>query len=90
MLCSLKNKRPDKALNNRLLAMAYALIALAVSIAVFFTYPEYYSHSIIFVVLFLILCIYLNIKIITAAEEAISYGGFANEIIKNKRNQTTI
>ena len=86
MLCSLKNKRPDKALNNRLLAMAYCLIALAVSITVFFAYPEYHAHSIIFVVFFLILCIYLNIKIISAAEEAISYGGFANEIIKNNSN----
>lgn len=58
-------------------------MALAVSIAVFFIYPEYHSHSIIFVIIFLTLCVYLNIKIISAAEEAISYGGFANEIIRN-------
>ncbi|MDD4556355.1 MAG: ATP-binding protein [Alphaproteobacteria bacterium] len=86
MLCSLNSKRPDKILNRRLLALAYTLIVLAISIAVLLVYPEHYSYAVIFVILVLCTCVYLSIKTISAAEEAISYGGFASEIIRNNSN----
>jgi two-component system cell cycle sensor histidine kinase/response regulator CckA len=66
-----------------LLAMSYSLVALAVSIILFFIYPENFSMLILIVLIILIASIYFSIKTIKAGEEAISYGGFANEILKN-------
>ena len=83
MLCSLKTHRPDKLLQKRLLQLAYALIALSAAIILFLFYPEYYLYLILAMLLLSIFCLILSIKTIKAGEEAISYGGFANEIIKN-------
>ena len=46
-------------------------------------YPEYYIYSVISMLVLSVLCLGLTIKTLQAGEEAISYGGFANEIIKN-------
>ena len=83
MLCSLKTRRPDKLLQKRLIQLAYCLIALSTAIILFMLYPEYYIYSVIGMLLLSILCLALTIKTLRAGEEAISYGGFANEIIKN-------
>lgn len=83
MLCSLKTHRPDKLLQKRLLQLAYTLIILSISIILFMLYPEYYIYSVICMLILSILCIALTLKTLQAGEEAISYGGFANEIIKN-------
>lgn len=82
-MLNIKNKRPDKLLNKMLLAMSYSLVALTISIILFFIYPENFSVLILLVLTMLVTCIYFSIKTINAGEEAISYGGFANEMIEN-------
>ncbi len=84
MLCSLKTPRPDKLLQNRLILLAYALIILTISLVLFLAYPEYRLLLVFTFILTTVCCLSLTIKTINAAEEAITYGGFANEIIKNK------
>ena len=84
MLCSLKTPRPDKLLQNRLIFLAYALILLTISLVLFLMYPEYRLLLVFTFILTTVCCLSLTIKTINAAEEAITYGGFANEIIKNK------
>lgn len=77
-----KNKRPDRQLNKMLLMMSYSLVALTASIVFFFIYPEYFSIFVMVVLALLIVSVYFSIKTINAGEEAISYGGFANEIVE--------
>ena len=79
MLCSLKTHRPDKLLQKRLLQLAYSLIALAAAIILFMVYPEYYLYLILSMLILCIFCLALTIKTLRAGEEAISYGGFANQ-----------
>ena len=84
MLCSSKiNNRPDKALQKALLKLAFALIALTISLIWFFGYPQHHLYSTITTSLITIYCLLTAIKTLNAGEAAISYGGFANEIIRN-------
>ena len=83
MLCSLKIKRPDKLLQKRLICLAYSLVALTTTLILFLMYPEYFLYLVVAMVFVTIFCLILTIKTLNAAEEAISYGGFANEIIRN-------
>jgi len=83
MLCSLKTPRPDKILHRRLICLAYSLIGLTAALVLFLMYPEYRLLLIFTFILTTVCCLSLTIKTINAAEEAISYGGFANEIIRN-------
>lgn len=82
-MLSIKSKRPDKSLNRMLLAMSYSLVALAVSVILFFIYPQDFPSLVLLVLTTLVACILFSIKTISAGEEAISYGGFANEIIES-------
>ena len=84
MLCSLKTPRPDKLLQHRLILLAYTLIILSISLVLFLMYPEYRLLLVFTFILTTVCCLSLTIKTINAAEEAITYGGFVNEIIKNK------
>lgn len=83
MLCSLKTPRPDKLLQKRLICLAYSLIGLAVALGLFLAYPEYRLLLVFTFIITTVSCLLLTIKTISAAEEAISYGGFANEMIRN-------
>ena len=84
MLCSSKtNNRPDKQLKNHLIFLAYSLVAVSVSLISLFLYPEYFMALVLSTIFFITLCLILTIKTLNAAEQAMSYGGFANEIIKN-------
>ena len=83
MLCSLKTPRPDKILQKRLICLAYSLIGLTAALVLFLMYPEYRLLLVFTFILTTVCCLSLTIKTINAAEEAISYGGFANEIIRN-------
>ena len=83
MLCNLKTPRPDKLLQKRLIALAYSLIALTLALVLFLLYPDY---RLLLVFAFIIITVYslsMAIKTLSTAEEAISYGGFANELMKN-------
>lgn len=84
MLCNLKNnRRPDKELQKKLVSLAYGLVFLTFSVILFLLYPQYQISLIIALLLSSSVCLYLTIKTIGTAEEAMSYGGFANEIIRN-------
>lgn len=84
MLCSSKiNNRPDKQLKHRLITLAYTLVALTVSLIMFLFYPEYFLQLMAATVILGISALVLTIKTINAGEEAMSYGGFANEIIRH-------
>lgn len=84
MLCSLKtNNRPDKILQKALLRLAFALIMLTLSLIWFFLYPDQHLYSTVSTSLITIYCLLTAIKTLNAGEAAISYGGFANEIIRN-------
>ena len=78
MLCSLRTPRPDKLLQKRLIWLAYALIGLTVALVLFLMYPEYRLLLVFTFILTTVCCLLQTIKTITAAEEAITYGGFAN------------
>lgn len=84
MLCSSKiNKRPDKQLKHRLITLAYTLVALTTALIMFLFYPEYFLQLMAATVILGITALVLTIKTINAGEEAMSYGGFANEIIRH-------
>ena len=84
MLCNSKNNlRPDKQLRKRLITLAYTLVSLVLNIILFLLWPEYSLYFIFSLLIISSICIYLTIKTISAGETAMSYGGFANEILKN-------
>lgn len=84
MLCSSKNNlRPDKQLRNRLVSLAYSLVGLIVNIIMFLLWPQYGLYFIISLLLISSICIYLTLKTISDGETAMTYGGFANEILTN-------
>ena len=83
MLCSSKTShRPDKLLQKRLVSLAYALIGLTAALILLLVYPQYSLYFTILLLLIGALCLSLTIKTISAGEKAMSYGGFANEIIR--------
>ncbi len=82
MLCNSKiNNRPDKLLQSRLIKLAFSLVALAVTISSVFVYPDYYLYLTALTAVLISLCLLQAIKTLDAGEEAITYGGFANEIL---------
>ncbi len=84
MLCSSKtNNRPDKQLKSHLILLAYSLVAVSISLISLFIYPEYFMTLILSTIFFIVLCLIFTIQTLNSAEHAMSYGGFANEIIKN-------
>ena len=84
MLCSSKNNlRPDKQLRNRLVSLAYSLVGLIINIIMFLLWPQYGLYLISSLLLISSVCIYLTLKTISDGETAMTYGGFANEILTN-------
>ena len=84
MLCNSKiSNRPDKLLQSSLIKQAFYLVALTIVIILFLTYPEHHFLLLLLTALLTSLCLILTIKTLDAGEEAITYGGFANEIIRN-------
>lgn len=84
MLSKSNIKRPDRQLEKALSALVYAIVSLAVSLLMLFIYPQYSIYIILLILLITITCICLSIKIMKASEEAITYGGFANEILSSR------
>ncbi len=84
MLCSSRNNnRPDKQLKSHLIFLAYSLVAVSISLISLFIYPEYFMALVLATLFFITVCLILTIRTLNSAEQAMSYGGFANEIIKN-------
>ena len=84
MLCSLKTKRPDKYLEKRLLFLSYALVGLMTTVIMFMLYPQYSVYLLLLTLFISSFCLWSTIKTLQAGEEAISYGGFANELLKEE------
>ena len=83
MLCNLNNNsRPDKALQHTLIKLSITLILLSLSILSFFMLPQYLLYDLGITIVLTITCFILTIKTLKSGEAAISYGGFANEIIR--------
>lgn len=80
-----RHTRPDKVLENRLLLLVLMLTATIVSIGFLFAYPSFLRPIILSVFIFIILSIFIAIKILQSGETAILYGGLANEILKNRK-----
>ena len=85
MLSKNSVNRPDRTLEKVLSALVYTIVALTLSIFMLFVYPQYSLYIILVILSITVLSIGLAIKIMSASEEAITYGGFANEIL-NSRN----
>lgn len=85
MLCSLKTKRPDKILERRLLFLSYSLVLLTAAVILYLLYPAYSPYLICLIFFISAFSLISTIKTLKAGEEAISYGGFANEIIKDEQ-----
>ena len=84
MLCNLKTSyRPDKQLQRALIKLSVAIILLSLSILSIFVVPQYLLYSLGLTILLTICCFVYTIKTLKSGEAAISYGGFANEIIKH-------
>lgn len=84
MLCNSKiNNRPDKLLQSTLIKLAFALVILTSVIILFFLYPEYYLYLVALTAALVSYCLLLTINTLEAGEEAITYGGFANEILRH-------
>ncbi len=85
MLCSSKtNHRPDKALRRKLVSLSYALLALAAAVILFMVYPEHFMLLTLVMLCLISLCLILTIQTIYNGEEAMSYGGFANEVLRSE------
>lgn len=83
MLCNLNNNnRPDKALQHALIKLSITLILLSLSILSFFLLPQYLFYGLGMTIVLTVTCFILTIKTLKSGEAAISYGGFANEIIR--------
>lgn len=84
MLCNSKiNNRPDKLLQSSLIKLSFSLVSLTIVIIVFLLYPQYHLYLIILSAVVSCYCLIATIKTLDAGEAAISYGGFANELIHN-------
>lgn len=83
MLCNSKIPRPDRVLQNRLILMAYCLGLLLISIVALVVIPEHFLYVFPCILFFVIFLFVLTLRVIKSAENAISYGGFANQIFKN-------
>ena len=85
-----KQNRPDRILQRMVISLAYSLVALTVSLVVFILYPQYFAFSLTFISIITLLCLILSLQTLKAAEKAINYGGFANEIIRQSSNAKRI
>lgn len=63
--------------------LAYSLVILAAAIIMLFTWLEYFRLLALCTITLASVCLILTFQTLNAAETAMSYGGFANEIIKN-------
>ena len=86
----IKLPRPDKLLQKKLIALAYSLVALTASLIAFIVYPQHPMFFLILIGTLTLICLTLSLQTLKTAEEAISYGGFANEIIRQSSNAKRI
>ena len=75
--------RPDRQLERTLIALVYSVVAMSLSILMLFVFPQYSLYLLVLILVITILSILLSISVLSASENALTYGGFANEILKS-------
>lgn len=75
--------RPDRQLEKTLIALVYSVVAMSLSILMLFVFPQYSLYLLVLILVITILSILLAISVLSASENALTYGGFANEILKS-------
>lgn len=83
MLKTKASSRPDKQLEKSLIALVYAVVALAFCLMMLFVLPQYSLILLILTLMMAVVSIGLAIGVINNSEEALTYGGFANEILSS-------
>lgn len=90
ILKNIKLPRPDKLLQKKLIMLAYSLVALTASLIAFIVNPQQLLFFLPLIGVLTPACLILSLQTLRAAEEAINYGGFANEIIRQSSNAKRI
>ncbi len=75
--------RPDRQLEKTLVALVYSVVAMSLSVLMLFIFPQYSVYLLVLILINTILSILLAISVLSASENALTYGGFANEILKS-------
>ena len=82
MFTDAKNHRPDRLLQKRLVRLAYSLAGLTAALALSFIFPEHLFLLLGATTALTVFSLVLTLLTLKAGEQAISYGGFANEILR--------
>ncbi|MBP3545720.1 MAG: response regulator [Alphaproteobacteria bacterium] len=90
ILSKIKLPRPDKLLQKRLIALAYTLVALTATLITLFVYQQHLYVFLLVISFLTFMCLILSLLTLKSGEEAINYGGFANEIIRQSSNAKRI
>ena len=75
--------RPDRQLEKTLIALVYSVVAMSLSVLMLFIFPQYSLYLLVLILVITILSILLAISVLSASENALTYGGFANEVLKS-------
>ena len=75
--------RPDRQLEKTLIALVYSVVAMSLSVLMLFIFPQYSVYLLVLILATTILSILLAISVLSASENALTYGGFANEILRS-------
>lgn len=76
--------RPDSQLEKMLVGLVYAVVGMTLSLLMLFIYPQYSLYIIVLTLFLTMLCIGLAISVLSASEKALTYGGFANELLNSR------
>ena len=82
MLQNVKISRPDRLLQKRLIGLAYSLVALTAALILSIVFPQHLILLLGLTATITVFALALSLLTLKAGEKAISYGGFANEIIR--------
>jgi two-component system cell cycle sensor histidine kinase/response regulator CckA len=83
MLKAKKLLRPDRDLEKNLISLVYVVVAMVFCLLLLFVFPEHSLLLLIGTLLMSVLSIILTIGVLNASEAALTYGGFANEILNS-------
>lgn len=83
MLNKTSTHRPDRYFEKTLLALVYSVVAMSLSVLMLFVFPQYSLYLLVLILVVTVFCILLSISVLSASENALTYGGFANEILRS-------
>ena len=75
--------RPDRYFEKTLLALVYSVVAMSLGVLMLFVFPQYSLYLLLLIFVITVFCILLAINVLSASENALTYGGFANEILRS-------